>query len=126
MASVIPVSIRAATDFFASLENFIAVISYWSAAMVAVLVTEHLVFRKGRYETYDHDAWNCASRLPLGIAAIASGALSFALVIPCMAQTWYVGPIAMTTGDLGFEMAFVVTGLLYLPLRSLEKKYTGR
>lgn len=94
--------------------------------MVAILTTEHVVFRRGRYDSYDHDAWNCAKRLPLGVAAIASGALSFALVIPCMSQTWYVGPIAMTTGDIGFEVAFVVTLLLYLPLRTLEKRYSGR
>lgn len=94
--------------------------------MVAVLVTEHLVFRRGRYASYDHDAWNCAARLPPGIAALASGALSFALVIPCMSQTWYVGPIAVRTGDIGFEMAFIVTLLLYLPFRALEKKYAGR
>ena len=113
-------------DFFVNLENFIAIIAYWSAAMVAVLLAEHLVFRRGRYETYKHDAWNCAARLPPGIAALTSGVLSFGLVIPCMSQTWYVGPIAERTGDIGFEMAFIVNLLLYLPLRALEKKYSGR
>ncbi|RYP44759.1 hypothetical protein DL768_008804 [Monosporascus sp. mg162] len=125
-AIVIPVSIRAATDFFLNLENFIAMIAYWSAAFVAVVIIEHVVFRRGRYETYEHDAWNCTSRLPLGIAALTSGTLSFALVIPCMNQMWYKGPIAVKTADIGFEMAFVMTALLYLPLRALEKRYTGR
>lgn len=125
-AIVIPVSIKAATEFFASLENFIALIGYWSAAFVAVLIVEHNVFRKGRYDTYDHDSWNVASRLPLGVAALMASALSFALVIPSMSQIWFEGPIAMKAGDIGFEMAFAVTGFLYLPLRYLEKRFSGR
>lgn len=94
--------------------------------MVAVLLGEHLVFRRGRYETYDHHAWNCAVRLPPGIAALSSSVLSFGLVIPCMDQTWYTGPIAKTTGDIGFEMALLVTFVLYLPFREIEKKYARR
>ncbi|KXJ89299.1 permease for cytosine/purines, uracil, thiamine, allantoin-domain-containing protein [Microdochium bolleyi] len=125
-AIVIPVAIKAADDFFLSLENFIALIAYWSASFCAVVILEHVVFRRGNYASYDHDAWNDAKRLPWGVAAIASGALSFALVIPSMSQNWYVGPIAEVTGDLGFEFALVVTGLLYLPLRALEKKVCGR
>lgn len=125
-AIVIPVAVRAAEDFFLSLENFIALIGYWSASFVAVVAIEHVVFRKGNYDSYAHDAWNDASRLPWGVAAIASGVLSFGLVVPSMSQNWYVGPIAKTTGDLGFEFALVVTGLLYLPLRALEKKFSGR
>lgn len=52
--------------------------------------------------------------------------LSFGLVIPSMAQIWYTGPIARHTGDIGFEMAFVVTVLLYVPLRYLEIRILGR
>ncbi|KAI0381203.1 permease for cytosine/purines, uracil, thiamine, allantoin-domain-containing protein [Hypomontagnella monticulosa] len=125
-AIVIPVSIKAAVEFFASLENFIALIGYWSAAFVAVLIVEHNVFRGGRYDTYDHDSWNVASRLPWGVAALLSSALSFGLVIPSMSQVWFEGPIAEMSGDIGFEMAFAVTAVLYLPLRFLEKRLSGR
>lgn len=125
-AIVIPVSIKAAADFFANLENFIALIAYWSAAFVSVVIVEHAVIRKGRYSTYEQDAWNSASRLPLGIAALAASALSFALVIPSMAQVWYTGPIAEQTGDIGFELAIVVTSCLYVPFRLLEKRVSGR
>lgn len=125
-AIVIPISVRAAVEFFASLENFVALIGYWSAAFVAVLIVEHNVFRGGRYDTYDHDSWNVASRLPLGVAALAASALSFALVIPTMSQVWFEGPIAEKAGDIGFEMAFVVTAVLYFPFRFLEKRFTGR
>ncbi|KAK5636222.1 hypothetical protein RRF57_011934 [Xylaria bambusicola] len=121
-AILIPVSIRAAIDFFLSLQNFISLIAYWSAAFVAVVITEHVVFRKGLYDAYDHDAWNSASRLPWGAAALTASVLSFGLVVPSVAQVWFTGPIAKITGDIGFELAFVTTAILYLPLRALEKK----
>ncbi|KAI0157164.1 permease for cytosine/purines, uracil, thiamine, allantoin-domain-containing protein [Hypoxylon sp. FL1284] len=125
-AIVIPISVEAARRFFDSLENFVALIGYWSAAFVAVLIVEHNVFRGGKYHTYDHDSWNVASRLPWGIAALMASALSFALVIPSMSQVWFEGPIAAKSGDIGFEMAFAVTAVLYLPLRYLERRISGR
>lgn len=49
------------------------------------------------------------------------------IVIVCMDQVWFVGPLAEKVGgDLGFEVAFVATGLVYLPLRWLEKRMIGR
>lgn len=123
---VIPVSIRAATNFFDSLENFIALIGYWASAFLGVVLVEHLWFRKGNCESYTLEAWNDAKQLPLGIAAVSAGVLSFGLVIPSMAQVWWTGPIAEKTGDIGFELAFVASGILYVPLRMLEKKLSGR
>ena len=37
-----------------------------------------------------------------------------------MDEVWYTGQIAKTTGDIGFEVAFVVSLLLYIPFRTLE------
>ncbi|KAK0728372.1 permease for cytosine/purines, uracil, thiamine, allantoin-domain-containing protein [Lasiosphaeria miniovina] len=125
-AIVVPVSIRAAADFFVSLENFVALIGYWSSAFLGVVLVEHLLFRRGDCASYDADAWDKARLLPWGAAALAAAALSFALVIPAMDQTWYHGPIASTTGDIGFELAFAVSAALYVPLRFLEKKFVGR
>ncbi|GAB1314218.1 Purine-cytosine permease [Madurella fahalii] len=126
-AVVIPLAIRAAADFFVSLENFLALIGYWASAFLAVVLVEHFVFRAGDcVRGYDADAWNDARRLPWGVAALGSAALSFAVVVPSMAQVWWTGPIAETTGDIGFELAFVVTGLLYVVLRWGEKRWTGR
>ncbi|KAK7424157.1 hypothetical protein QQZ08_008763 [Neonectria magnoliae] len=123
---IIPVSIRAATDFFANLENFIALIGYWASAFLGIVIVEHLWFRKADCSLYSIEAWNDAKRLPLGVAALAACVLSFGLVVPSMSQVWFTGPIAEKTGDIGFELAFVVSGLLYVPLRMLEKKMTGR
>ena len=126
VAIVIPVAIRAAGEFFANLENVVALIGYWSSAFLAVVLAEHFVFRKGDCAEYDPEAWNDAKRLPWGVAALAAGVLSFGLVVPSMAQVWWTGPIAETTGDIGFELAFAVSGLLYVPLRWLERKWAGR
>jgi len=125
-AVIIPVSIFAAKSFFNSLENFLGVIGYWSAAFVAIVSIEHALFRHSNHSTYDHAIWTVAKALPLGLAAVTAGTLSFALVIPCMAQIWYTGPIAKYTGDIGFEMAFAVTAVLFIPLRYAEIKFCGR
>lgn len=125
-AIVIPVAIRAATSFFNNLENFIGVIGYWASAFVAVVVIEHAWFRDSDCSAYDHEKWDKRDMLPSGVAAIAACALSFAVVIPCMAQVWYTGPVAETTGDIGFELAFVVTGLLYVPFRYVEIRLQKR
>ncbi|ROT37773.1 purine-cytosine permease FCY21 [Sodiomyces alkalinus F11] len=122
----IPIAIRAADDFFLNLENFVALISYWSAEFVAIVLVEHLVFRRGDAKAYAHDAWNDARRLPTGLAALGAAVLSFGLIVPCMSQAWFVGPIAKTTGDIGFEVAFILSALLYLPLRWVEKRVLNR
>lgn len=125
-AVIIPVSIKAASSFFDSLENFLGIISYWSAAFVAVVLVEHLLFRKRDCFSYNPEYWNVAEKLPTGVAALAAAVLSFALIIPCMDQIWYVGPIAETTGDIGFEMGFAVSAVLYVPLRALELRFRGK
>jgi purine-cytosine permease-like protein len=125
-AIVIPVAIRAASDFLANLNNFVSIIAYWSSAFLGIVLVEHFVFRRADCAAYDPEAWNDARRLPWGVAALASGMLSFALVVPSMAQVWWTGPIAQTTGDIGFELAFAVSALLYVPLRWLERRWTGR
>ena len=96
-----------------------------TGCFVSALCVEHLYFRKGNFALYDIQSWNVPSQLPLGGAALGACALSFALVIPSMSQVWYTGPIARKTGDIGFEVATVVTALLYVPLRHLEKRWRG-
>ena len=70
--------------------------------------------------------WNVGGKLPPGLAAMASAVLPFGLIIPCMAATWYTGPIAKVTGDIGFEVGLALSVLFYLPLRSIERKVFGR
>ena len=123
--SIVPISILGAHRFYDTLTNFLGIVGYWASAYVAIIITEHLYFRKNDPSLYDVTAWNVPQRLPSGIAAVAAGVLSFGMVIPCMSQNWFTGPIARTTGDIGFEVAFVVSGLLYLPFRWLEIRWRG-
>ncbi|KUJ15183.1 uncharacterized protein LY89DRAFT_783384 [Mollisia scopiformis] len=125
-AIMIPVGIKAAESFFNSLENFLGIVSYWPGAFGAIVTLEHFYFRKGDASTYDQAIWKDRSRLPPGIAAISAGILSFGIIVPCMDTVWFVGPIAQTTGDIGFETGFVVTALLYVPFRTLERHIFGR
>jgi NCS1 nucleoside transporter family len=119
----LPLSIAGAHKFYTTLTNFLSLIGYWASAYGAIVLVEHHYFRKGDFSTYNHAIWNVPGRLPWGAAAITAVILSFALIIPCMNQVWYQGPIGMTSGDIGFEVAFPLAGLLYLPLRKLELKY---
>ena len=123
--SVIPTSILIAHRFFYTLANFLGLFGYWAAAYITIIITEHLYFRKNDPSLYDVTAWNVPKRLPSGVAAIAAGVLSFGMVIPCMNQIWFTGPIARVTGDIGFEVAFVISGMLYLPFRWLEIRLRG-
>ncbi|KAG1867285.1 permease for cytosine/purines, uracil, thiamine, allantoin-domain-containing protein [Suillus subalutaceus] len=111
----LPLSIVGAHKFYTTLTNFLSLIGYWASAYGAILLVT--------FSTYNHAIWNVPGRLPWGAAAITAVIMSFALIIPCMNQIWYQGPIGITSGDIGFEIAFPLAGLLYLPLRKLELKY---
>ncbi|KHN97449.1 purine-cytosine permease FCY22 [Metarhizium album ARSEF 1941] len=125
-AAIIPVAMYASRNFLASLSNFIAMISYWSAAYVGIVMADHVVIRRCRFDSYDAAVWDQGGRLPLGVAAISSGVIAFGLVVPCVKEEWYVGPVAQKTGDVGFEVAFVLSTLAYVPLRLLERRLTRR
>ncbi|TFK41715.1 cytosine-purine permease [Crucibulum laeve] len=124
-AIVVPLAIVGAHRFYDAIVNFLGLIGYWASAFVAIVMLEHIVIRKNNFAMYDVEAWDIPSRLPSGLAALGAGILSFGLVIPCMEQVWFVGPIAKTTGDIGFEVAFAVSAVLYLPFRWLEIKWRG-
>ncbi|KAF9459715.1 NCS cytosine-purine permease [Collybia nuda] len=124
-AIVVPVSIVGAHRFYDTLVNFLGLIGYWASAFGAIVILEHIIFRKNDPGAYDTRIWNDPRRLPSGIAAVGAGIACFGLVVPCMEQVWFVGPIAKTTGDIGFEVAFTLSGLLYIPFRALEVKLRG-
>lgn len=93
---------------------------------MAVVIVEHAYFRRSDCSSYEPSIWCDAHSLPSGVAALVAAACSFGLVVPSMAEVWYTGPIALRSGDIGFEMAFVVTALLYIPFRHLEVRLQGR
>lgn len=125
MHRIIPLAIVGQHRFYDALSNFLGLIGYWASAWIAILLTEHIVFRHGDFSSYDLRVWNRQAGLPTGIAAVCAGVLAFGLVIPAMDQVWFTGPIAERTGDLGFELAFFTSAVLYLPLRWVEKRWRG-
>lgn len=125
-AIVLPLSIVGASHFYTTLSNFTAVIGYVSSMFVGVILADHLIIRRGDFSTYDRAIWNDWRRLPPGAAALLSAVLSVGLLVPCIDQVWFLGPIAEKTGDLGFEVTFVICFLVYPPLRLVEKRIFGR
>ncbi|KAJ0162954.1 Purine-cytosine permease fcyB, partial [Colletotrichum tanaceti] len=126
LSIMIPMAIRAAEAWADSLGNFLGLIGYWAGCFDAVIIAELVMFRRMDYKSYDHAAWNVARILPSGLAAIGASVLSFGLTIPGMDQAWFTGPIARTTGDIGFISAFVLTAIFYAPFRWLEVRKRGR
>ncbi|KAJ7037886.1 NCS cytosine-purine permease [Mycena alexandri] len=123
---VIPLSIVGAHSFYTTLSNFLGLIGYWASAFIAVVFEEHFIFRKGDVARYNLADWNTPSRLPSGVPAIVAALCGIGIAIPSMAQVWYTGPIAETTGDIGFELAFAVVMVVYPPLRLLEIRIRGK
>ncbi|PSR97591.1 hypothetical protein PHLCEN_2v4298 [Hermanssonia centrifuga] len=121
--SIIPLSIVGSTKFYDTLTNFLGLIGYWASAYGAVILMEHLVIRRGRFDAYDLRYWNSPRKLPTGLAALGACAIACALIVPSMDQVWFLGPIAEKTGDIGFEMAFTVTAIAYVPLRYFELRF---
>lgn len=73
---------------------------------------------------------NDRTKLPLGIAALIAFLVGWAGSILCMAQVWYVGPLAALIseygGDMGNYVGFAWAGLVFPPLRWLEWRRFGR
>ncbi|KAG5637590.1 hypothetical protein H0H81_004041 [Sphagnurus paluster] len=109
------------------MSSIISIIGYWSTVFAAIVIAEHFIFRRGHFKRYAVlDAWDVPRRLPPGIAALIAFAGAFGIIVPCMSQVWYEGPIArMGTGDIGVLTGFVVAGILYVPLRTAEKRWTS-
>lgn len=106
--------------------NFLALMGYWVSIWIAIVLEEHLIFRRAMGLGWNWEAWNDRSKLPLGIAALIAFLIGWAGAILCMAQVWYTGPIAKLVGEYGADMGnyvgFAWAALVYPPLRWLELK----
>lgn len=82
--------------------NFLALMGYWVAIWIAITLEEQILFR--RHKGYDWAAWNEQKKLPLGLAALAAFVIGWVGAILCMAQVWYIGPIAKLVGEYGADV----------------------
>ncbi|KAL9024493.1 MAG: hypothetical protein Q9196_006476 [Gyalolechia fulgens] len=125
--------------------NFLALMGYWVIIWMGITIEEQFLFRsslgfkigtrneesrRGWGQGYDWTIWNSPEKLPLGIAAFIAFLVGWAGAILCMAQVWYIGPIAELVGEYGADMGNFVglswAALVYPPLRWLELKKFGR
>jgi purine-cytosine permease-like protein len=109
--------------------NFLALMGYWVAIWVAIILEEYLIFRRSA-KAYNWAAWDEREKLPLGIAALVAFLVGYSGSIISMAQVWYIGPIARLIGEYGGDagnyVGFSWAALVYPPLRWLELKKFGR
>lgn len=109
--------------------NFLALMGYWVAIWIAIILEEYLIFRRSA-KAYNWAAWDDREKLPLGIAALVAFLVGYGGSVISMAQVWYVGPIARLIGEYGGDagnyVGFSCAALVYPPLRWLELKKFGR
>ena len=120
-------ALPASANFAHTLTDFLLIMAYWLAPWSIILIIEHFVFRRGRYNV---DDWNNPRRLPIGWAALVSMAFGIVGVLLGADQIYYVGPIAKLVGpygmDVGFELGLVFAGIAYLILRRIELNSSPR
>jgi purine-cytosine permease-like protein len=97
---------------------------------IAITLEEEFIFRRRTKPQFVWSDWNKQERLPIGIAALAAFCVGWVGAILCMAQLYFIGPIARLVGEYGADMGnyvgFAWAGLIYPPLRYLELKKFGR
>ncbi len=122
------IAIPAVANFNATLTNFLLIIAYWLGPWGIILIEEHFIFRRGKYNV---DDWDTPEKLPIGWAAMVSLALGLLGVYLGAAQVLFVGPIARLFNppygmDIGFELGLIFAGIAYFFLRRVELAQTGR
>lgn len=83
--------------------NFLALMGYWVAIWFAIMLEERYIFRLR--SGFNWAAWHDPSKLPVGIAAFVAFLVGWAGAILCMAQVWYVGPLARLVGNYGADVS---------------------
>ncbi|KAJ4363933.1 Vitamin B6 transporter [Neocucurbitaria cava] len=86
--------------------NFLALMGYWVSVWIAITLEEHVIFRN-KTGGFNWGVWNQKKKLPLGIAAFAAFVIGWIGAIMCMAQVWYIGPIAKQVGTYGADVSAI-------------------
>ncbi|THH31816.1 hypothetical protein EUX98_g2368 [Antrodiella citrinella] len=126
-AIAIPISIIGATRFYTTMVQILSFIGYWSAPWSAIVLTDHFLFRRTHWSTYAPlSAFDDPARLPRGYAAVAAFVVTIGVIVPCMQQTWWTGPIARAgAGDVGMLVGWFVAVGVYTGARWVEKRVWG-
>ena len=104
-------------------------IGYWLAIYTAIGISEHFFYKKG-YANYDVAIYDEPKMLPVGFAALLAFSFGIAGVVVGMSQVWWTGPLAKmigeTGGDIGFELAFGFSFVIFNIVRPFELNYFKR
>ncbi|KAG2135332.1 permease for cytosine/purines, uracil, thiamine, allantoin-domain-containing protein [Suillus clintonianus] len=123
---LIPLAIIGAKSFYATFVEILDIVGYWSSAFAAIILTEHVLFRRASFseDQYPITTWASYNLLPSGIPAVVAFVCACGALIPFMSQAWYVGPVARQgSGDLGVFVAFVVGAIAYALARGFENRW---
>ncbi|KAG0707997.1 cytosine-purine permease [Suillus ampliporus] len=123
---LIPVAIVGAKRFYTTFVDILNIIGYWSSVFSAIILTEHLLFRRASFseDQYPIATWASYALLPNGIPAVVAFVCACGALVPFMSQAWYVGPVARHgSGDVGVYVGFVVGAIIYALARSFEKMW---
>ncbi|KAF8522748.1 permease for cytosine/purines, uracil, thiamine, allantoin-domain-containing protein [Hysterangium stoloniferum] len=124
-------SIVGASHFESWLDTLLVILSYWLSIYCTILLEEHFIFRKGRWENYNVADYTNHKNLPLGLAAAFTMGVGIMGAVLGMATLWYVGVIGgkigdpVFGGDIGFELSMAFSAIAYPILRSIEIRFEG-
>jgi purine-cytosine permease-like protein len=97
---------------------------------IVISLEEEFIFRRRKSPKFNWSDWDKQEKLPIGIAAMTAFLIGWVGAILCMAQYYYIGPIARLIGDYGGDLGnyvgFAWAGIVYPPLRWWELKRFGR
>lgn len=119
-------------EFPKILQGLLGLISYWIAFYTAIMLWEFAWFRhpRGPLKGLDLTAYNDKTKLPIGFGGILGICAGIGGAVVGMDATYYVGPIARKIGaeggDVGFQMAAAMSGIVYPIARYAEIRIWGR
>ncbi|OTA87982.1 hypothetical protein M434DRAFT_80728 [Hypoxylon sp. CO27-5] len=129
-AAVIALSLAGSDRLLVFLQDFLSLLGYYATAVFVCLVTEHYLFRHGSFDNYDLEAWDNPEKLPIGHAGGLALICGIVGAVLGMVTTWYTGVVAKLIGDfggdIGNELCFLFTLIVYIPARSWERSRLGR
>ena len=91
-----------------------------------ITLEEEFIIRRKLTSQFVWSDWNQPNKLPIGLAAIIAFCIGWVGAVLCMAQFYFIGPLARLIGkdggDMGNYVGFAFAGIVYLPLRYWELK----
>ncbi|KAG1741435.1 cytosine-purine permease [Suillus paluster] len=120
---LIPMAVVGAKRFYTTVVDVLDIVGYWSSIFAAIILTEHVLFRRASFseDQYPITTWASYALLPSGIPAVVAFVCAGGALVPFMSQAWYVGPVARQgSGDVGVFVGFVVGAITYALARSFE------